>query len=337
MNHFPSDYLMSLDYPPILVHQLWPYGGVCIALFAFVSGYGLFHRARVDVQNPVKTGIRHFLPFYGIYVFLLVVFSLLALFWPSQRLQLPDSASAWLGALGVLLPPYIDWWYASLFLVLCVVCYPLNVWIMRVAGGWSLPTLAACMAGVVLYRHFVHYPLCFHIGHFLSMEASAECAFVQHVTKVLQYLPFFYFGFLSAIILSDERFSSLIQFFLFCCLGSFLIFVNVGMHWDYVCFVVMIVLLVPCLSRLTGRVGYGTLVVLGRYSVWMWLNHRLFIEYYLSDWLYSLPYWLMLSTTVVLSFMLAVLMDYVFRWWSRGCSWLLTVVRLRLNVGHREE
>ncbi len=57
----------------------------------------------------------------------------------------------------------------------------------------------------------------------------------------------------------------------------------------------------------------GVLILLGRYSVWMWLNHRFIFGYWFAPKIYALPTPLNYLVTVVGSFLLAIVMDIIFK------------------------
>lgn len=313
----------------IALHFLFPNSFVCaacIALFAFVSGYGLstkLGRVEGSVWKAAWHSCSHF---YWIYLFCFVLATVVFLVFPTPWVPLNRSVWVYAGAVTMVQPMYIDWWYATVFLCMTMGLYPLFLSLCRRFPSMNV-SVALLMCGLFLVACGSHYVAFFVFSRFfpscLGMMYSGDEYHL--VSNVLTYSGIFCLGacyqrFCSTVSKSRAWWTALVCVCLL--LIGYVIFSSFRERFAILPLLIGSVYLFRYLMFV--RVP---LMVLGRYSVWMWLNHRFLFGYWFAPFFHGLPPWLGYALLVVCSLLLAALMDVLFKACCRG------VTRLRSFAG----
>ena len=303
------------------------WGKSCVCLFAFVTGYGLMSKLIRREDISIKRTTSSLLAFFGIYMFSFFLSTLVAWMFPFDYFELPDSPIQFVLASLMIFPCYTDWWYATVFLLLTGVCYPLLCLVRLLCPVRAL--LAASCILVCLMHVFPHY-----VAACLMMLHVPQSFVVELVAHLMSCSSFGMMFFIGGSYFFLTRFEGGWWFksgFLLVCAFTVAMMLAGMVSCEYLWMASGFLLIaflcrrLPCLRR--------CLMVLGRYSVWMWLNHRILFGYWFARDFYTMPGWLAYPLIVVLSFSGAVVMDKTYLGLGYGLRWLR---RLRNDDGALE-
>lgn len=271
-------------------------GRVCVSLFLFVSGYGLACKMTESRlwYAPLQTAWKMWSKFYLIYLFCFILASFIFYLSPDlYNNPLPHTLKAWLLGVTSIVPAYSDWWYASLFLGVCWVVYPFSHYWRRILSTKGCVYIH-CMFAVV-----------FSLGVYFVLRIP-ECS-NGIVVKIVRWLPVYFMAYATGVMgmpgkCADKKVGMILLLSFFCCCV---------LNIQFFLLMTILAFLFPVVVKLLNI--NVLFVLLGKYSVWMWLSHRFVFGYHFSGFFYKFNPWVITLVTVIVSFMVSVVLDYVFK------------------------
>ena len=300
--------MVTLSYPleyPSIYEYLGGGAKACIALFAFVTGYGYFFIAQRATSRleAWRHCICRFYPRFLCVYLLMVVLSLL---FPVGSLQPHSAVDYLLGALGGC-DVFYDYWYIAFYLLATCLILPL----MTPVNKERLNILQLSFVVLLLASSYVFGShlgsLFWHLGMPTDLNVRIVSFWVVSPLRgALVWLPFLFIGWFSAAGCIQRR------------IGDFamlLISLGFALAFDvrYTGILVVSLLLSFLICRFTDRAA-ACLSALGLMSAYMWLNHRLIFGYWFADLCYSCPPPINFVIVIPLSYILALLMHVSIEW-----------------------
>ena len=323
-HHFFGAYsiprILIPEHDPFCAH-IAGWGKACVCLFAFVTGYGLMSKLVRREELSIMRMTSPLFSFFGIYVFSFLLTTLMAWSFPSLvQLNIPSSPPHFVLSSLMILPCYTDWWYATVFLLLAGVCYPC-LCLIRLWCPVKALLVASCILAWLMHV-FPHYAAACMIMVHVPQDFVVEVT--KHFMLCSSFGMMFFIGGSYFFLTRREggwRFKSA-----WLLVSAFTVsMMLLGMVACEYLWVALGFLLITFLCRGLPRMR-RCLIVLGRYSVWMWLNHRLIFGYWFAKDFYAMPEWIALPLIVGLSFIVAVGTDTIY---SRLVEGLNGVRKLR--------
>lgn len=303
-------YIMLFDFGAIHIETILSYfGRICISIFAFTSGYGLY---KLGEDASVCKGYRivwkqlkkFYTRFWGVCILFFPLGYALKVY-PFDGMVLMKSV------LGLSTAFNAEWWYIGTYLGFLFL-YPIICWVMRKlhekAGkySWIYAIIAFILVSIIYSilpgKGFIGWLLCFMMG----------MAMVQyHVFETLY-----------EILLKIGR----IRYVLAACLlgGVFgvRIITNANCDYDYIFTPIFIfAILILLKSRVCEKSVNKVLHFIGKYSTYIWLTHTFFAYYYFQAFTYSVKY---SSPIFVLCTVCSVVTGIVIEYIIQKVSQLLT-------------
>ncbi|MDD6812827.1 MAG: acyltransferase family protein [Akkermansia muciniphila] len=279
--------------------SLAPVGGICIWLFAFVTGYGYCCAADSEPKNMVRASLNRVSRFYPLFVCFCFLFVLLAYFVPYGDKICRDRVCEFLMTpLGLWRSGIIDYWYIAVVLLASFVCYPLLLSGKRRGAG--------AYAAVYLILWFLTF---FDIFGLISSDFIVKTNLPQAVDT----LRFFLFGWAIASMRRENR-----------VLSCFMLLLTIaGFLPDWTCYIVFVfALLIAFVLQFLPVKWIWPFLLLGKFSACMWLNHRLIFGYWFSNAFYRIPTPLNFILVVLISLAVSFVVMFV---WNR----IITPVDIR--------
>ncbi len=301
-------YTLVFDFDLLHIETLLSYfGRICVSIFAFLSGYGLYKKmmglCRED-HFPIVAGYKsilgQMLRFLTRYWLVLVVFAAVGYCLNVYSLDWQSLIRHFLGLSSAY---NAEWWYVGFYLELLLV-FPLLFGAMHFISRWVGEKWGAVLVWVVL---LVLSRVWSRIdGCYLSAATGMMCAgtglfdwAARNMKKVRGLLP----GLAAALMLS-----------------LFVLRTWFGAMYDFLfaaAFVfAMGVLLKTKLFRLTVN---AVLRPVGRYATYIWLTHTFFAYYYWQELVYA-PYysWMIFAWCVVLAILPGLALEPVARFLEKN-------------------
>jgi Acyltransferase family len=295
--YFPDRLLNGNYYIPLipgfdLDFYVGNFGSICVSMFIFLSGYGMFLGYARSGKNPWQYSLKKLKDFYIIYWIYFLIFVPIGLvffkqehLWSSPELRYSSDLLIFLqGFLGWSARYNSEWWFVRIFILLLLCLSPLYL-----ALGKQQPLLL----GIVAMSLFT-------IAWTLKLEYVGTLGFM-----------FWQISFAMGILCARARFfnSNFIKYFtgsklIWLCL---LVFVfgaarfRLGAKIDFLFVPTFVYLVVRIVELLDFSVGFNWI---GKYSFQIWLTHSFFCYYYFQDFIYF-PRWsplifgLLLSTSML--------------------------------------
>jgi Acyltransferase family len=250
------------------------FGGICVSMFMFLSGYGMFLGSIRSDRNPWKYSLKKIRDFYFTYwIYFLISVPIGLIFfknetiWNSPDLRYStDILTLLSGFLGWSARYNSEWWFVRMFVLVLLLLSPLYL-----SLGRQKPTLMMAISIGLLA-----------IAWTLKLDHVGMFGFV-----------FWQISFAVGILCARSQFfmSAFIRYFadfkiIWLCLGIFLFGMfrfRVGAKIDFLVIPIFIYLVVRIIEMLGLTQIFSTI---GRYSFPMWLTHSFFCYYYFQDFIY---------------------------------------------------
>lgn len=278
------------------LHALSGYGKVCVAIFAFVTGYGYFVIAEKETQGLLRAvwcRLRSFLPLFILMVWL--VYVLMSFFSCGAGFTWDMAVLQCVGVRNCIQ----NYWYISVVLVCAVVFFPLLLRGKRKGRVAQAVTFFCIVFFLALLR--ISYGL-------LSTVEDSTARYMVSVwgkcglLDIVYTLPYFLLGYAFALLAGCSWRGKLIPLVMVAVSSGLCLF-----SWNFRFLAVVLIFAVLVRIRLLKKSLFGTcLACLGSYSAGMWLNHQLIFGYWFSDFFYRIPTPFNYAVVVLLSFILSV-------------------------------
>ena len=314
--HHVNIHMVTLSYPleyPPVYECLGRDAKACIALFAFVTGYGYFFISQKATSRTEAWWhcISRFYPrFLGVYALMV----LLSLLFPVGSLQ-PHSGSQYvLGALGVC-DVFYDFWYIGFYLLATCLILPLMFSGDKSHRGFLGIFLAVAIMAAAYISGGNLGAILWHLGMHSELNVSIVSFWQEtpfHASFV--WMPFLFIGWFAAALFVQERLRNALML---------LVSLGFALSFDtcYTGILAASLLLSIIFCKFTKRAA-ACLSALGAASAYMWLNHRLIFGYWFADVCYSYPPPINFLIVVPLSYLLALAMQVCIEWgFRRGRLW----------------
>lgn len=258
---------------------------LCVAIYAFVSGYGITRQLKgtISLIDKYKKIIKYILRFLKRYW--IVFFIFVPLGFALGKLGSFELKTFILSLMGISKSYNTEWWYVKQY-VFMLVCAPvIDMLADRVAKRYRvavviilplvyviLATITTGIANTIIIHSILLYTIVFTMGILISKYQLFE----EMSAKV------------------QDKYGLIIG-----CMGIVLV-IFIRMLWSKAAWYAYLdVILAPVfvysfciISESQPKVINGALSKLGEYSIYMWLTHTFYCYYYFQDFTYYTKYFL---------------------------------------------
>ena len=271
-------YRMVFDFEFCHLETLLSYvGRICISIFAFNSGYGLYKNGCIKILEGYKNVVARLRKFYMRFWIVCIFFIPLGYILKVYDFQW---AQLFRAVLGVSSFYNKEWWYVLSYLGMLIL-YPLVYHIMAQyyskTGKYSYAvSLGIVLAISVIYANmkekgFLCWLLCFIVGMLMAQHNVFE--------KIYSFI---------------EKWGGLKYFLvLSMCAVALAARIILSLNCDYDYLIVPIIVfsfIVIIKSRMLEGVFCYLFRIVGKYSTYIWLTHTFFAYYYFQGFTYCMKY-----------------------------------------------
>lgn len=285
--------------------QIGNFGSICVSIFIFLSGYGMFLGYSRSQKSPLNYCLNKLKSFYFTYwtYFLIfvpigIVFSREVTFWNSNEPRYTADFRTFLaGFLGWSTHYDDEWWFVRMFVLILLFLCPLYIKILQ----HSRTLLFFISISVFLAAWILRIDYTSLYGIFfwqISFAVGMLCANSNFFSNRL----------IRAFDNSRELWFILCLFFCMIARAKF------GAKIDFLIVVIVIYSLIRIIDQ--SKILQRILSYLGSYSFPMWLIHSFFCYYYFQDFIYF-PRWspcifiLLTITSLLTAISIEKLRDYI--------------------------
>ncbi len=277
------------------------FGNICISMFVFLSGYGMFLGYANSDRNSFEYSFKKIKDFYFTYWIYFLIFVPIGLIffkdttiWNSNEIRYSiDLIALFEGFIGWSARYNSEWWFVRMFILLLFLLSPIYLKL----GKQNSILLFLVSTGLCLFSYalkidytsefgFIFWQISFAIGILCARLKFFSSAFIQYF----------------------ENFK-IIWLFLYIIL-FFTIRFRVGAKIDFLFTPIFIYLVVRMIEGLKLS---KILAYIGKYSFPIWLVHSFFCYYYFQDFIYSPKWSPLIFTLLVSTSLLSVLVVENFR------------------------
>lgn len=265
-DRIPDTYVSVLDFEFFHIETLLSYfGKICIALYAFISGYGLMKKAQ-KVSDVFRMSVNQIKKFYVHYWTVFIIFVPYAFWKGIYELELRTLLK---NICGLNCTYNAEWWYVKHYVIMLIL-FP---FMLKVYGYIEkmlektprIILLFAVIIGVAVYVEVARYVMIFAMGMVFSKEDLFE--------MVDALIPF------KGII----AFLSLCSVFVFrTVLGGKLDIMLAPIFIYSICVITNI--------AIVKKYFNPVIKIIGKYSIYIWLVHTFFIYYYFQNIVFAAKY-----------------------------------------------
>lgn len=294
-------------------YEIW--GKVCLALFAFVTGFGYCVIAQKDTHGIAAASferLRRFYPFFASFVLLFIILAYTVPYRQAGYPIIPERIPGYLLNLTGCVCTIADYWYIAFFLIGAIIYYPALLVAKRMGRLYYI--------SIFIILVFVSTPnftlkCVYHVSDWIGynpQEVTLNSLDTPPV-RAMALMRYMLVGWALAALSREPKtiagplLLSALGLLAFCLTNSndnieiiFIVFMGLAYILQYI-------------SEILTR----PLALLGKYSACMWLNHRLIFGYWFADWFYSLPTPLNFVLLVGLSYIASVIITKA---WGAGIS-----------------
>lgn len=286
-----------------LVSQLAKFVEICVPLYLFLSGYGLFLQFKKTCSVfPKKRILKLYFIFWTCFI----------IFIPMGYFLLPEH---YLGNWRIFIENFTawktsynwEWWFIFPYILLLLVSNTLFKYVLR----WNLFTsfLVSCAVYIVAYLAIslykpllVEYFALFNIFEFLRMV----CSFMWGAL----FAKYDLFAEIKTYIKLNILWTNILMAFIL--ILAFIIRTIIPIHAASVFFMVIFACCFYMIKKST--IVENFFILMGKHSTNIWLVHTFFCYYYFHDFIYGLKYPVLIYiVTLGLSFIASLLINKVYR------------------------
>lgn len=286
-----------------LVSQLAKFVEICVPLYLFLSGYGLFLQFK-KTHNvfPIKRILKLYFIFWTCFmIFIPIGCFLLPEQYPGNWRIFIENFTAWKASYNW------EWWFIFPYILLLLVSNILLKYVLR----WNLLTnfLVSCAVYIVAYLAIslykpllVEYFALFNIFEFLRMV----CGFMWGAL----FAKYDLFAKIKTYIKLNTLWTNVLMVFIL--VLAFIIRTIILIHAASVFFMVIFACCFYMINKSTNVESF--FMLMGKHSTNIWLVHTFFCYYYFHDFIYGLKYPVLIYiVTLGLSFIASLLINKVHR------------------------
>lgn len=286
--------------PGIVLLYVGYFGKICVAMYAFISGYGMQMKCSasgrsVNKKSVFRDTINQILKFYSRYWLVVIIFLCIGILIHKKTFEWVEFVK---NLIGISSSYNAEWWYAIVYIKM-LITFPFVHLLFKVLGKNKKVAnimILCVLVFLILLNSFVMqgdmtYYLCFWVG--MACAYSRIFDFLPKYTGHLSILPAAVCIFLSIVlkftISADHTLDMLVVLLLI-----------------YGCITLFHLQCIPTIIR-------KGLEQIGKYSIYIWLIHTFIIYYYFQKFILLFKYSpLMFIIAVVFSYFCAVLCDKLY-------------------------
>jgi hypothetical protein len=321
---FP-DRIEAVDYAPIMVVDGLPldqiigeFGKLCVAIFLFLSGLGLYKSFKSKHEFTFRQGLKRAINFFIIYWIIFLIFIPIGLKYFDDTLRYTWNTKIFIYNLFALIHTYNgEWWFISVYIEL-VLLFPLIIKLIE-----KSPTLTSYLSFICLFLAAFFL----HIDDFFPTHELVQIA-INHLSTLFMWQLIFitgiYFSKNSLFEKMDVFFSKIhlnnkIVFLLLLVLCVYIrqytfkfiietrgpAIEGIYNYSDFILAPIVVFSFVKLVQNIT--ILESLFQTLGKHSTNIWLTHTFFIYYYYQKMSYA-PYY---STLIVIwVFILTIVVSF---------------------------
>lgn len=281
------------------------FGKVCVCIFLFLSGYGLYI-SYYQKEITIKSVIQRILKFYIQFWIVFIVFIPLGILLDKITFNLKEIL---LNALGIISTLNNEWWFIYLY-VLLVLLFPVLTRLVRHVGGGLVFSASVVLVLVSNYindyylKQFLIYQVYFVMGLLVC-----RYSIFNHLYLLLQKIKGMKWIALGLLLCSPIVYIILLKLPLI----------------HHFTFVMVTFILVYCIAQLP--LDNRLLKWIGKSSTNIWLTHSFFCYYYFKEFIYAPRY----------SILIVIWLLFISLITSEGLNWLIRFVnkiihKIRINT-----
>lgn len=291
-NRLPEGgYISLFSLQGLTIEQfLGGFGKVCVCIFLFLSGYGLYisyYQKEITVNSIVQLIFKFYLQFWGVFI----IFIPLGILLDKITFNLRDIL---LNALGIVSTLNGEWWFIYLY-VLLVLLFPVLLKIVKHVNGGLIISASLVLVSVsnsingYYLKQFLIYQVYFVMGLLVCRYSIFDR--LNLLLKKVKGIKWINFG------------------VLLCSPIIYIILLKLPIIYHFT-FVIVTFILVYCIAQLP--LDSGLLNWIRKISIWIgknstniWLTHSFFCYYYFKKFIYSPRYsilivmWLLFISLIV--------------------------------------
>lgn len=295
---FP-DRLVEATYTPIfpffLNFEFWvgDFGKICVAMYLFLSGYGLFHiitRSEKTVREVIKRGFKFFLNYW---IVLLIFIPIGLIFYNDNPRYYWNIETFFLNFFALSSSYNGEWWFAKLYIellffalvlkrlflknkVITIVAIILGIYIGSFGISWVIKFLPEGIFKYIIksFQELCFWQINFSLG-FLFAKYNIYTVICSQVKKYKMNSHWIYLFFTLVFVIIR--------------ISMTLLFNKFGKgNAAYIDFL-LAPLFIFSVTQLFNRDGYITKILsfLGRHSTNIWLTHTFFCYYYFQQYVFA--------------------------------------------------
>ncbi|MEH7307273.1 acyltransferase family protein [Neobacillus drentensis] len=342
---FPTR-IATVDYSPIMMIDDTPldqligeFGKLCVAIFLFLSGLGLYKSFQSKHKFTFRQGLKRAINFFIIYWMIFFIFIPIGLKYFDNTLRYTWNPKLFFYNLFALIHTYNgEWWFISVYIEL-VLLFPI---IVKLIEKW--PTLVSYLSFICLFLSTFFL----HVDDFFPTHELVQIA-INHLSTLLTWQIIFITGiFFSKYSLFEKmdaffskiHLNSKIVFMLLLVLCFYLRqytfkFIvetrgpeieGVYNYADFILAPIVIFSFVKLVQNIT--ILEKLFFLLGKHSTIIWLTHTFFIYYFFQKMSFA-PYY---STLIVMwVFILTILVSICINWIIRLAQFPFLKTRMRTS------
>jgi hypothetical protein len=328
---FP-DRISSVEYTPLMMvgnltldQLIGEFGKLCVAIFLFLSGFGLYKSFKAKSAFTFRQGVKRVINFFLIYWLIFFIFIPIGLTFFDDTLRFTWNTKQFFYNLFALIHTYNgEWWFVSVYIEL-VLLFPIIVKLIEKSAVFVSYLSFICL---FLSTFFLH------VDDFFPSHELVQIA-IDHLSNLLTWQIIFITGiyfskyslfewldsFFSKIHLNSKIIFMLLLFFCFYIRQYTFPFViktrgpeidGIYNYSDFFLAPIVIFSFVKLVQNIT--ILERLFHLLGKHSTIIWLTHTFFIYYYLQEIVFAPHYSILIVIWVfILTLLVSITLNFLLR------------------------
>ena len=261
-------------------YQIGRFGNICVSIFLFLSGYGMFLGYLNSRETPLIYSIKKLKSFYSTYWLYFLIFVPIGILYFQKVTLWHSNQSRYLVNPKIFLENFlgwsatynVEWWFVRPFVICLLFVFPLYIFLIKKHVFW--------ISFISLLLYLLSRK--FHVDQYYSFFGFMYWQISFAIGMICAKLKFFS----SHLIQSFDRVGNIGIFVGLILCFILRLYIN-GTQYDFL--IVPFFVYYSCkaieIINLSGLISY-----LGQYSFPMWLIHSFFCYYYFQDIIYFPKY-----------------------------------------------
>lgn len=280
-----SEYVIVSNFSFLHIGTILSYfGRICISVFAFCSGYGVYKKLSsiytysfiANIKIGYAAIFKQAIKFFARYWIVCALFIPIGYIMGVYSFQLVPLLKC---LFGITFPYNVEWWYVNTYLTF-LIYVPLFVAVEKVIYKY-------CSQVIVNVLYLFIFICGVALSKLSISDYTVELCFVSGIACVsINVYDKFYFS-----LCKVGTFKYILSIFLVVTLALLRMILGLGCNYDFICapiFVFGIGMIIKC--KLFTNYINRVLLFIGKYSTYIWLTHTFFAYYYFQQYLYWFRY-----------------------------------------------